>query len=158
MYYIFHTTVDEFVDVGFAVMDRKPSREQREALFHRMISNSKTLSEMGVMVSAETMLNKRTIPHLAKIHKQVVEEMGCTRHEIHPMYDSGFAKSAFSESQDPLHQMYPADFASALESASLADTRQPSMTYSTSVTRTYGCCSGRCHSMHVLTYLKIVPC
>lgn len=119
------TTVDEFVDVGFAVMDRKPSREQREALFNKMISNSKALSEMGVMVSAETMINSRTIPHLAKIHKQVVEEMGCSRHEIHPMYDSGFAKNAFKDSiQDSLHSMYPADFASALESASLPDTRQ----------------------------------
>jgi len=99
------TTVDEFVDVGFAVMDRKPSREQREALFNKMISNSKALSEMGVMVSAETMINSRTIPHLAKIHKQVVEEMGCSRHEIHPMYDSGFAKNAFKDSiQDSLRE------------------------------------------------------
>ena len=34
-------TEDEFIDTGFAMMDRKPSREQRKALFDRMISNSK---------------------------------------------------------------------------------------------------------------------
>jgi hypothetical protein len=38
------------------------------------------------MVSAETMLNRRTLPHLEKIHRQIVDEMLCQRHEIHAMY------------------------------------------------------------------------
>jgi MoaA/NifB/PqqE/SkfB family radical SAM enzyme len=118
-------TEDEFIDTGFAMMERKPTREQRKALFDRMISNSKALSDMGVLVSAETMLNNRTVPHIEKIHKQVVEEMGCKRHEIHPMYDSGFAgMTALSNRQDSLQSMYPSDFASNLETLSLEEVRE----------------------------------
>ncbi|MDQ0220397.1 radical SAM/CxCxxxxC motif protein YfkAB [Peribacillus cavernae] len=117
-------TEDEFIDTGFAMMERKPTRQQRKALFDKMISNSKALSDMGVLVSAETMLNTRTVPHLEKIHKQVVEEMGCKRHEIHPMYDSGFVgMTASTNMQDSLHSMYPSDFASSLETLSLSEMR-----------------------------------
>ena len=97
-------TVDDFVEAGFANMERKPSYSQREKLFNRMIENSRILSEAGVMVSAETMLNKRTLPHLAHIHRQITGEMKCARHEVHPMY--------------------PSDFASALESLTLDETRE----------------------------------
>lgn len=118
-------TEDEFIDVGFGMMKRKPTREQRKQLFDNMIKNSKALSEMGVLVSAETMLNKSTLPYLEKIHKQIIEKMGCQRHEIHPMYDSGFAgMTALPNSQDTLHPMYPSDFASALTSLSLKETRE----------------------------------
>ncbi|WP_017729012.1 radical SAM/CxCxxxxC motif protein YfkAB [Halalkalibacterium ligniniphilum] len=118
-------TEDEFIDTGFAMMERKPTREQRKALFDRMITNAKALSDMGVLVSAETMLNSRTVPHIEKIHKQVVEEMGCKRHEIHPMYDSGYVSmTASSKMQDSLHAMDPSDFASGLEVASLEEIRQ----------------------------------
>jgi len=96
-------TVDDFVEAGFANMERKPSYSQREKLFDRMIQNSRILSEADVMVSAETMLNKRTLPHLEHIHHQIIQEMKCARHEVHPMY--------------------PSDFASALESLTLDETR-----------------------------------
>ncbi|WP_342581405.1 radical SAM/CxCxxxxC motif protein YfkAB [Ureibacillus sp. FSL W7-1570] len=86
-------TIDEFVETGFAMMDRKPSYDQRAKLFERMIENSRALSEAGVMVSAETMLNKKTVPYIDHIHHQVVHEMKCKRHEIHPMYPSDFAQS-----------------------------------------------------------------
>lgn len=103
-------TEDEFIDTGFAMMERKPTREQRKALFDRMTPNSKALSEMGVLVSAETMINKNTLPHLEKIHKQVVEEMGCKRHEIHPMYDSGFVgMTETAKSQDVKHSIATLD-------------------------------------------------
>ncbi|MCR6105853.1 radical SAM/CxCxxxxC motif protein YfkAB [Salipaludibacillus agaradhaerens] len=83
-------SVDDFVDIGFAVMDRKPMLKQREAYFERMVENSQALSKQGVFISAETMLNRRTLPHLEKIHDQIVA-MGCRRHEVHPMYPSNFA-------------------------------------------------------------------
>ena len=86
-------TIDDFVEGGFAMMERKPTYEQRAKLFERMITNSKALSEAGVLVSAETMLNKRTLPHIEHIHRQIVEEMGCKRHEVHPMYPSDFAST-----------------------------------------------------------------
>lgn len=102
-------TVDDFVDGGFANMERMPSREKRAEQFARMIENSRLLSEAGVLVSAETMLNKRTLPHLERIHQQVVEEMKCGRHEIHPMYPSDFASNlevlSLSEMRDAIHRL-----------------------------------------------------
>jgi radical SAM/CxCxxxxC motif protein YfkAB len=86
-------TIEDFVESGFAMMERKPTVQQRAALFNRMIENSRELVESGVMVSAETMLNKRTLPYLEHIHTQIVEEMKCQRHEIHPMYPSDFASN-----------------------------------------------------------------
>lgn len=97
-------TEDEFAEVGFANSKHKPPIERRKKLFQLMIDNSRRLADMGVMVSAETMLNKRTFPYLEKIHDQVVNEMGCQRHEIHPMY--------------------PVDFASDLETLSLDEIRE----------------------------------
>ena len=86
-------TVDDFVEGGFARMERQPDYSQREKYFTRMIENSRSLVKSGVIVSAETMLNKRTLPHLEKIHRQIVDEMLCQRHEIHPMYPSDFASN-----------------------------------------------------------------
>ncbi|UJF28411.1 radical SAM/CxCxxxxC motif protein YfkAB [Planococcus sp. 107-1] len=102
-------TIDDFVDGGFANMERKPPRERRAEQFQRMIDNSRALAEAGVMVSAETMLNKRTLPHLAKIHKQVIEEMKCARHEVHPMYPSDFASQlevlSLDETRKAIHEL-----------------------------------------------------
>lgn len=97
-------TVDEFVETGFKMMDRKPTYEQRAKLFERMIENARALSEQGVMVSAETMLNKRTVPYIEQIHHQVVHEMRCKRHEIHPMYPSDFASSLTSLSLEEMRE------------------------------------------------------
>ncbi len=95
-------TEEEFAEVGFARMERKPTEENRKKYFARMVENSQRLATEGVMVSAETMLNKSTFPYLEKIHNHVLE-MGCARHEIHPMY--------------------PVDFGSALETLSLKEMR-----------------------------------
>lgn len=97
-------TIDQFIDNGFAMMDKQPSRQQRAKLFDRMIENSRELSKNGVFVSAETMINNRTLPYLDHIHKQIIDEMLCSRHEIHPMY--------------------PSDFASALQAVSLTEIRK----------------------------------
>jgi len=101
-------TIDQFIDNGFAMMERQPSRQQRGKLFERMIENSRALSKQGVFVSAETMINNRTLPYLQQIHKQIVDEMLCQRHEVHPMY--------------------PSDFASSLEAVSLNEIRQAILT------------------------------
>ncbi|MCU9613516.1 radical SAM/CxCxxxxC motif protein YfkAB [Caldibacillus lycopersici] len=102
-------TPDDFIEGGFANMARKPTPEQRMKYFDRMIENSRRLSEIGVTVSAETMLNKRTLPHLEHIHKQIVEEMKCARHEIHPMYPSDFASNlevlSLEEIRDAIHHL-----------------------------------------------------
>ncbi|MGI8314195.1 radical SAM/CxCxxxxC motif protein YfkAB [Halobacillus mangrovi] len=85
-------TIEEFIHTGFARMERKPSEENRKMFFDRMVENSQRLSEEGVMVSAETMLNRRTYPYLEEIHDHV-KKMKCARHEIHPMYPVDFASS-----------------------------------------------------------------
>ena len=86
-------TLEDFTEGGFARMEKKPSFKQRERYFEKMIENSRELVKAGVMVSAETMLNKRTLPYLEKIHKQIVHDMLCQRHEVHPMYPSDFASN-----------------------------------------------------------------
>lgn len=84
-------TIDEFAEVGFHVMDKKPPLKARYKLYEQIIENSRKLSEAGMFVSAETMLNKSTLPYLEKIHKEIVNDMKCSRHEVHPMYPSDFA-------------------------------------------------------------------
>lgn len=84
-------TTEEFAEVGFHVMEKKPPMSARLKLYDQMINNANQLSKHGMFVSAETMLNKSTVPHLEKIHNEVVHDMLCTRHEIHPMYPSDFA-------------------------------------------------------------------
>ncbi|WP_349409731.1 radical SAM/CxCxxxxC motif protein YfkAB [Pseudalkalibacillus sp. SCS-8] len=96
-------SVEDFTEIGFAMMERKPTLDQRKHYFDRMVENAKALTAEGVIVSAETMLNKRTLPHLEAIHEQIVQ-MGCQRHEVHPMY--------------------PSDFASGLEVATLPEIRE----------------------------------
>lgn len=67
------------------MMERKPSREVRTKLFEQMKENARILNTRGFLVSAETMINKRTLPYLEAIHQEIVD-MGCVRHEVHPMY------------------------------------------------------------------------
>jgi len=102
-------TVEDFVQGGFARMEKKPDFKQREAYFIRMIENSRELVKSGVMVSAETMLNKRTLPHLEKIHLQIVDEMLCQRHEVHPMYPSDYARNletlSLTELREAIHHL-----------------------------------------------------
>lgn len=102
-------TVEDFVEAGFARMETKPTYQQRVQYFDRMIENSQSLAKAGVMVSAETMLNKRTVPHLEKIHRQIVDDMLCGRHEVHPMYPSDFASNletlSLNEIRSAIHQL-----------------------------------------------------
>lgn len=102
-------TVEQFATIGFAMMKKKPTFEQRAALLERMIENSRILAEHGAMVSAETMLNKNTVPYIEHIHRQIVEEMKCARHEIHPMYPVDFASSlqclSLDEIRDAIHRL-----------------------------------------------------
>lgn len=86
-------TIEQFIHNGFARMENKPSEVQRGKLFEHMIENSQKLAKGGMFISAETMLSPRTMPYLEKIHTQIWREMGCLRHEVHPMYNSDFAEN-----------------------------------------------------------------
>ncbi|WEG13246.1 radical SAM/CxCxxxxC motif protein YfkAB [Pullulanibacillus sp. KACC 23026] len=100
--------VQDFSEIGFGASKKNVSNAVREKFFERMVSNAKILSERGVFISAETMLNSRTLPNLEAIHKQIVE-MGCRRHEVHPMYPSDFASTlnllSLDEIRDGIHHL-----------------------------------------------------
>src|SRR5699024_268586 len=83
--------IDEFSEVGFHVMDKKVPLQARYKLYEQMIHNSATLSEQGLSVSAETLINRNSNPYMKKIHNEIVHDMKCIRHVIHPMYPSDFA-------------------------------------------------------------------
>ncbi|NPC91853.1 radical SAM/CxCxxxxC motif protein YfkAB [Bacillus sp. WMMC1349] len=102
-------TIEDFAEIGFAMMEKKPTFAQRARYFEKMIENSRSLVDEGVMVSAETMLNKRTLPHIEHIHKQIVHDMKCQRHEVHPMYPSDFASNlevlSLKELRNAIHHL-----------------------------------------------------
>ncbi|MFC4776352.1 radical SAM/CxCxxxxC motif protein YfkAB [Paenibacillus sp. GCM10023252] len=87
-----YTTADDFHQVGFARSGHEVTRATAVKLYDRMIDNARRLSEAGVLVSAESMINYRTHAKMADIHKLILE-MGCQRHEVHPMYPSSFAEN-----------------------------------------------------------------
>lgn len=82
---------EEFHDIVYAKARQPVSPKQAEALFAGIMDSAKKLADAGVFVSAETMLNHRTWPKLATLHRQI-QEMGARRHEVHPMYASDFAR------------------------------------------------------------------
>jgi radical SAM/CxCxxxxC motif protein YfkAB len=73
-----------------------------------MIDNTRQLSEAGMYISAESMINYRTYSNLDKIH-QLIVEMGCRRHEVHPMYPSSFAHNLpvlpLSDLREAIHRL-----------------------------------------------------
>ncbi|WP_145465914.1 radical SAM/CxCxxxxC motif protein YfkAB [Staphylococcus pettenkoferi] len=86
-------TIQEFTDVGFGAMKKQPPLKAKLKLYEQMLDNASTLSEQGMFISAETMLNQSTVPYLDKIQREIVEDMKCSRHEVHPMYPVDFASS-----------------------------------------------------------------
>jgi radical SAM/CxCxxxxC motif protein YfkAB len=93
----------EFHDIVYAKTPQRVSEKQAESLFLQIMENARRLADAGVFVSAETMLNQRTLPKLEVLHRQI-QEMGCRRHEVHPMYASDFARDLEVLSLDELRQ------------------------------------------------------
>jgi radical SAM/CxCxxxxC motif protein YfkAB len=93
----------DFWEIGFANQAHHTSLKQAEKMFDQMIENTKQLSKAGLYVSAETMVNYRTHEHLVEMHNAVVE-LGCQRHEVHPMYPSAFAEKLPMLSLDQMRQ------------------------------------------------------
>ncbi|MGO4547032.1 radical SAM/CxCxxxxC motif protein YfkAB [Paenibacillus sp. 2TAB23] len=86
-----YTSAEDFHQIGFAKAGHQVSLDTATKLYERMIENTRRLSDTGVLVSAESMINYRTFDKMDEIHRLIVE-MGCQRHEVHPMYPSSFAK------------------------------------------------------------------
>jgi radical SAM/CxCxxxxC motif protein YfkAB len=92
---IFHISynylnAEDFHQIGFAKQEHTVTFQAAEKLYHQMIDNAERLARNGSFVSAESMINYRTYDHLPQIHREIVN-MGCRRHEVHPMYSSSFA-------------------------------------------------------------------
>lgn len=96
-----YLNADDFHQVGFVNSQHPVGRETAVRMYERMVDNTIALSKGGLYVSAESMINTRTHEKLPQIHK-LIDEMGCKRHEVHPMYASSFASHLPMVSLDEL--------------------------------------------------------
>ncbi|CAH0117773.1 MULTISPECIES: radical SAM/CxCxxxxC motif protein YfkAB [unclassified Paenibacillus] len=87
-----YTSAEDFHAVGFARTGHEVNYNAAAKLYERMIENARKLSAAGMFVSAESMINYRTHHKIVEIHR-LIDEMGCRRHEVHPMYPSAFASN-----------------------------------------------------------------
>ncbi|WNR43381.1 radical SAM/CxCxxxxC motif protein YfkAB [Paenibacillus roseipurpureus] len=85
-----YLNANDFHQVGFVNSARPVGQATAAGMYERMVNNTIALSKGGLYVSAESMINTRTHKKLPEIH-QLIHEMGCKRHEVHPMYASSFA-------------------------------------------------------------------
>jgi radical SAM/CxCxxxxC motif protein YfkAB len=101
----------DFYQVGFAHAQHPVSEHVANKMYEQMIKNAKSLSQGGLFISAESMINVRTHQKLAEIHRLIVD-MGCLRHEVHPMYPSAFASSmpmlSLDEMRAAIHRLLDA--------------------------------------------------
>lgn len=111
-----YTQADDFHQIGFARTGRNVRPEMTAKMYDRMIDNARKLSKGGLFVSAESMINYRTHRRIADIHR-LIDEMGCVRHEVHPMYPSSFASGLPAITRQEMFQ--------AVET--LLDVRNPDM-------------------------------
>ncbi|WP_281885591.1 radical SAM/CxCxxxxC motif protein YfkAB [Paenibacillus sp. YYML68] len=103
-----YLNADDFYEVGFVRSERRTPREAANKLYERMVDNTRALTKGGMLVSAESMINYRTHEKLVGIH-QLIAEMGCQRHEVHPMYPSAFASNlpvlSLDQTRDAINQL-----------------------------------------------------
>lgn len=106
-----YTNAEEFHEICFARTSHPVSPKVSGKLYERMIDNAQKLSKGGLFISAESMINYRTHKKLPEIHRHIVE-MGCKRHEVHPMYPSSFAASlprlSLQEFREAIHRLLDA--------------------------------------------------
>lgn len=86
-----YTGAEDFREIGFARSANPAGNGSAARLYEQMMNNARALARGGLFVSAESMINYRTHEKLPEIHRLIVE-MGCRRHEVHPMYPSAFAR------------------------------------------------------------------
>jgi radical SAM/CxCxxxxC motif protein YfkAB len=98
-----YTEAADFHRVGFARTGRDIKLEATAKMYERMIDNSQKLAKGGLFVSAESMINFRTYNIISDIHRIIVE-MGCQRHEVHPMYPSSFASGLPSITREQMFE------------------------------------------------------
>ncbi|GIP20913.1 radical SAM/CxCxxxxC motif protein YfkAB [Paenibacillus sp. J22TS3] len=140
-----YTSSDDFYEVGFARSGHPVKREVADRMYHTMIENSIRLSEAGMFISAETMINYRTHKKLPEIHRLILD-MGCKRHEVHPMYAADFAEG--------LPVLSLQDMRNGIES--LLDVRDPN-TWMLFGTLPFFACSGDEQELQLIRRLRNEP-
>lgn len=96
---------EQFHAMAYVHSPQPVSLGQADKTFQRLLDNTRILSKQGVFVSAETMINQSTVQILVDIH-HLVKEIGCKRHEVHPMYASDFARNMTIVPLDELRSAY----------------------------------------------------
>ncbi len=97
------TSPEELHEIVYAKSPQQVSLKQAEVLYRTMMENAEKLAKAGVFVSAETMINRRTHKKLGEINR-IIRDLGCSRHEVHPMYASDFARDLPVLSLDELRE------------------------------------------------------
>jgi radical SAM/CxCxxxxC motif protein YfkAB len=87
-----YTEALDFHNVGFTYSEHPVKYDTAARLYEQMVENTRKLAEGGLLVSAESMINYRTHMKLAEIHR-LIAQMGCKRHEVHPMYATSCAEN-----------------------------------------------------------------
>ncbi|MDQ0340344.1 radical SAM/CxCxxxxC motif protein YfkAB [Caldalkalibacillus uzonensis] len=95
----------DFYQIAYVHHTHQVSLAQAEKTFQRLVDNTKTLAKKGVFVSAESLLTPFTRDKIGQIH-HLIKEMGCQRHEVHPLYPSDFARDMKVLNLDELRETY----------------------------------------------------
>lgn len=85
-----YTGPDDFHRIAWASGREHVLPAASVKLYERILTNAEALAREGVFVSAESMVNAETAPHLGRLNR-MIRAMGCRRHEVHPMYPSDWA-------------------------------------------------------------------
>lgn len=80
-----YTSVEDFHRIAWSHGREHVPISSSERLYNRILTNAEALAKAGCFVSAESMINRETAPHLGQLN-QMIAAMGCQRHEVHPMY------------------------------------------------------------------------
>jgi radical SAM/CxCxxxxC motif protein YfkAB len=80
-----YTGVEEFHRIAWSHGREHLPIASSEILYSRILTNAEALAKGGCFLSAESMVNRETAPHLGELNRMIAA-MGCQRHEVHPMY------------------------------------------------------------------------
>jgi radical SAM/CxCxxxxC motif protein YfkAB len=103
-----YLSAEDFYKIAYVHTHHAVSFAQAEKTYQRLMENTVTLAKRGVFVSAESLITVHTKDKIGAIHRKI-KEMGCKRHEVHPLYPSDFARGmqvlSLDELRDAYHQL-----------------------------------------------------
>lgn len=100
-----YLSAEDFYQIAYVHSSHPVSFTQAEKTYQRMVNNTTELTKRGVFISAESLISEHTQDKLGDIHDKI-KEMGCKRHEVHPLYPSDFAKGMKVLSLPELREAY----------------------------------------------------